>query len=605
MISFLDSDSHPAEAVESDSWQQIRWMPEVEEATAEMVGRGDLRGLAQLLRADLGHRQSDQLLRRASRRMESLWSVQAFPSSERCRMLGELLDNRPKGRLKGELKQWLKEVRQGEPLTPGEMLLMTEFLAAGARELKPKLFFEIWQVLLEAALHLREFLSQTEAGAVSADERLLLEGELAFRMGVLFAGVEGAEELRIQGTRELGRQLLEYTDSDGIPFGALLTRWDFWLAPLVRSLEWSRRFGCELWSAECDERFRALVQFGVRLLDDRGRFPFIPGRTNGLAIIGRAVALAGFSSKSPESRLVKRLQKALKNGKRPKTGKTRPNDVASGHSDWSQTALLRPDWSPSADLVTVTHYGNQPAIDVRLGGDSLMSGFWGAKLKRGQRSVAVTGNWNCVCWSSDEDGDYAEFECRSPGKYRIQRQVYLSRQRRLLLLADAISVPRNAAFEFEMQFPLVDGLATVADEDSREILIDPSNGQRVRVFPLALEQDRVLNATGTLSTTESGLVMRQRGRGAAWMPVIFSWDQRFDQSSADWKSLTVTEDRRTLDRSESSAYRLRLGKLHLLLTRRLNDSEENQAVLGHHHDYETVIGEFDKDGDVQPWLLVE
>ena len=89
------------------------------------------------------------------------------------------------------------------------------------------------------------------------------------------------------------------------------------------------------------------------------------------------------------------------------------------------------------------------------------------------------------------------------------------------------------------------------------------------------------------------------------MPVIFSWDQRFDQSSADWKSLTVTEDRRTLDRSESSAYRLRLGKLHLLLTRRLNDSEENQAVLGHHHDYETVIGEFDKDGDVQPWLLVE
>lgn len=607
MISFQDAvvaTAEPHEIASIEFWQKIRWIPEVVPSIAPLASRGETRALAQLVRADLKHRQAETHRRQAARRLDSRWSLTAFPESERCRMLSDLLGESPKGRLKGELKQWLKEVKQGDALSVGEMLLMTEFLAGGAKQLKPAWFAEIWQTVLQSALTLAEMLENTDDGSVTADERLVLQGELPWRMGLLFDPIEGARDLRNRGAAELSRQLLEFSDTDGIPFAALLPRWDFWLAAFTRSLEWSQRFGCGLWNAECDERFRDLVVFAASLLDGSGGLPFVDADPRSLAVTRRAIEAAGLERKSEPARLVRQTIARLKKPDRlPSIIKSRkyPN----GQSDWARAAHLRTNWSPLAASATVLHHGQVPAIDVRVAGQPLMSGDWGLKLKRGNRQVAIKTDWTCLCWNSDADGDYAEFQSEQEGKYQIERQVFLSRKEHFLLLADSIRLAPDAEFAYELQLPLAGGVSTAADEETREVALRLPDGQLVRVFPLSLEQDRVLNAAGQLVATAAGIELHHQARAALWAPMLFSWNPEARKSSADWRRLTVTEDREILSPSQSAAFRLRFRKQQYLFCRRLNDSEENQAVLGYHHPYETVIASLDNAGDVNPLLLVE
>jgi hypothetical protein len=86
---------------------------------------------------------------------------------------------------------------------------------------------------------------------------------------------------------------------------------------------------------------------------------------------------------------------------------------------------------------------------------------------------------------------------------------------------------------------------------------------------------------------------------------VFDWHPQRRELPADWRVLTVTEDGRRLSAEAAVGCRIRLGKRQLLVYRNLNASKAKRAVLGHHHDHETVIGRFTADGEVDPLVLVE
>ena len=89
------------------------------------------------------------------------------------------------------------------------------------------------------------------------------------------------------------------------------------------------------------------------------------------------------------------------------------------------------------------------------------------------------------------------------------------------------------------------------------------------------------------------------------VPVVIDWNPDREEEPADWAPLTVTEDRRRLTAARAAAHRLRVGRKHqLLLCRRTDDGAAARAVLGHHHDRETLIAAFDRKGNVTPLLMV-
>ena len=90
-----------------------------------------------------------------------------------------------------------------------------------------------------------------------------------------------------------------------------------------------------------------------------------------------------------------------------------------------------------------------------------------------------------------------------------------------------------------------------------------------------------------------------------YAPVVIDWSPKRAAREAEWRTLTVTEERRKLASWEAAGHRLRLGDLHLVLFRSLDGSTESRAVLGLHTNKESVIAQFNEKGYVLPIVSVE
>ena len=104
----------------------------------------------------------------------------------------------------------------------------------------------------------------------------------------------------------------------------------------------------------------------------------------------------------------------------------------------------------------------------------------------------------------------------------------------------------------------------------------------------------------------SELVLKQAAVGKGlYAPVMVDWDPERQRTLAQWRTLTVTEEGKTLTPDVASGHRLKLGIHQLLVFHSLVRTREARAVLGHHTRNETAIGSIDSEGDFTPILLIE
>ena len=111
---------------------------------------------------------------------------------------------------------------------------------------------------------------------------------------------------------------------------------------------------------------------------------------------------------------------------------------SSAHSEAAGLAVLRPSWSRPDERLWVAYGGSEVRIELASGRDCLLSGDWTAEIRLGGRLLTPRGNWEEVCWVSDEDADYLELEIALSEHVRLERQILLARKDRLLFLADVI-----------------------------------------------------------------------------------------------------------------------------------------------------------------------
>ena len=364
-----------------------------------------------------------------------------------------------------------------------------------------------------------------------------------------------------------------------------------------------------------DARLAHLIARSAALCDRRGVPAFATGgkADRVTSALRTAAATVGWEADSEVCKLLSALPPDRTRGV-----KTAPwdADTAPGfQSDPAALGLLRSGWGRTADALVLAWPDGGVRLELRAKGRRLFSGDWGLTVAVAGEALRLEDGWGCVCHHADDDGGFLEVQWSggsAAGPVRVERQAFLSREGGFAVLSDAVRLAgpdrdESVPIEHVMTLPVAAGLSAGVAPGDREARLfgGRKNWQRARLFPLAAPQSPSSPGAGSIVATDAAVTVRHSARGGLVSPVVLDSNRWREEEPADWRTLTVTRDRRRLTSARAAAHRLRIGAKHqLLLDRRTDDDPAPRAVLGHHHDRETLIAEFDRKGEVTPLLTV-
>ena len=157
------------------------------------------------------------------------------------------------------------------------------------------------------------------------------------------------------------------------------------------------------------------------------------------------------------------------------------------HSEWAETAILRPDWARRSPRLTIAYAERQVQAELSSGRDVLFSGQWNLNVSVNGVEQHPTGPWEEVCWVSDKDVDYLELEIALENGWRCQRQILLAREDEFLFMADALLGGQPADIQYRSTLPLGSHIRFDTTLESREGFLEGSK-RRGLVLPLALPE---------------------------------------------------------------------------------------------------------------------
>ena len=492
--------------------------------------------------------------------------------------------------------------------TSAEFITAGELLLTNSRQLSPQSFLGLWSRLAAES----PFLA-TAPATETPDQFLVRAGEARLLAGWLLEPSQSAKQLAALGRKTMIAELNDQTDNDGTPHAELAARMPLWLAPLIRATIWAERLGQPLWTDEDRQRLALVLERAIPLCRPDGRlamgnglaFPAIPL----LAAASKSLSLAG-----PAERLLRTLQNVTPGKPLAKRTTASVELMPSSQSDWARFAVLRSDWSSHADSLAISYHQPFPQLDVATWGQPILHGDWSWELQIDDAVIELANEWTCSCWHSDPDADYLELQMKGPGKLKVERQVLLSRKEQFMLLADVVRGAQSVArlpkgtesrIHFRSKLPLAAGVVAEPNQPTREVRFKAGK-QSVRVFPLALADDRVQSTPHSCQIESHVLVLRQQGTAnGLYAPLIFDWHPARTRKPALWRTLTVMEAGNRLSRDLAAGYRLQVGAFQLLIYRSLCEIKAARTVLGHHTWQESIIGRFETDGTVDPIMKVD
>lgn len=279
------------------------------------------------------------------------------------------------------------------------------------------------------------------------------------------------------------------------------------------------------------------------------------------------------------------------------------DESAASQTDWGYLACLRNNWYPGGDALAASFLQPTISLDMRVLAAPLFKGEWQTELQRDGKRIPLHEGWTALCWYSEPACDYLELR-QEIGEVIVDRQLFLSRTDHFALLADSVKTTTpNSQVNLCWNLPLAGNWASRSKPEGREWLLKQKRLQ-VRVLPLALPQNRVHAADGSLLIREGSLVLEQKGEHQLCMPLLLDWSPARRQSVSDWSRLTITEERRRLTSREAFAARFRVGAHQWLFLRNLDYTGKPRAVLGMHADAETILAEFPTTGTPERLLEV-
>ena len=291
------------------------------------------------------------------------------------------------------------------------------------------------------------------------------------------------------------------------------------------------------------------------------------------------------------------------------TSWSRPDGKRPGRqSDEAAQTILRTGWNRGATLAEVSHRPVELSPNLLLAphGRPLLNGEWPSRLTLGRNETAGE-HWECVCWHSDEDGDYLELSRQGlPDGVRHERQVYLARLERFAVLVEKVATPRRATVSLQSRLPLAGGVMVARDPLTRVVRCAAGGGEPfAAIAPLWLPYPvaQAEPAKNSLAVESGELVVTGSAPGGLYLPLVVDWSEN-GANLADWRRLTVSCEGMAVGRDQAAAYRWRRGSEGWLLMHHLHPPKLPHAAIGLHTDDETTLARV-ADGQPDSMLIVE
>jgi hypothetical protein len=490
-------------------------------------------------------------------------------------------------------------------------------------ELAERLPAESWWKLVEqlhdTAVRAESIRVDLQSDPEDLVRQQLLAGELPLALGYLFPELRALRELRESARAALSESLIEWTDGQGLPHGRLSPvfgpLWACWTR--ARWMGEQLKRGC--WSREAEVQYQWCVRHAIRLTDANGRLMLLSEDEHlaerdsdvclmglhemALSLVGDASDYAAAKSALPRRAFVKRKNCESSHGKLP--------DV-SLNSEWSGIGVLASDWSRSAVRLAVAWAERPMAIKLSIGQDELFTGDWTFRTTCDREPVSVIGEWEQFCWQSDKKCDYLELGIELSHGLRLERQLLLARDDRVLFLADTLisdkelisanELPRRITHA--MDLPMHPSVEWRPEKETRDGLL-VSNTQRAAVLPLALAEWRSDPRSGQLEFANEKLTLTHEGNGRAlYCPVLFDLDRKRTTSERTWRRLTVAEMLEIVPSDLAVGYRAQSGRDQWLIYRSLGPAG-NRTLIGQNIAGEFFAGRLRKSGKLDEWIEIE
>jgi hypothetical protein len=445
-----------------------------------------------------------------------------------------------------------------------------------------------------------------EAAAIPLESdplaRLILAGELPWTLAYLFPELESCRSLAEDAGANLSSGMVELLDGEGVLTSRRLAILRPLLALWTRCGMLAREIDQHCFTVEARQQYAWFAQRAILLSRPDGAQLLSPGAEGAWRPELFEAALSLTSDREEEQ--LARAVLPLDAKRRPAAA--RPAGVMPAfHSEWAETALLRPEASRESPRLLAS-FGQRRLLAELCNRDAvLFSGDWWPQIEADGRRLEPAGDWEEVCWLSDADVDYLELEMSLTAGWRLQRQFALARKDEFLFVADAVLAPgpaggetpplRPAAIDYRCTVPLARGIAFSGEEETRDGLL-AGKKKLALVLPLALPEWRTDRRIGSLETAPGGLELKMAGQGRAlYAPLFFDLASRRFNKPRTWRTLTVAE-RLVIQRGDVAVgYRMQVGRQQWLFYRSLAKSA-NRTVLGQNLSSEFVAARFTRQG---------
>jgi len=496
---------------------------------------------------------------------------------------------------------WLADAPDGDPSVPYAIEALA--WAWQLPLLSGKIGAEAWWALVDHLIG-----EADQAGALELESsplvHQLLAAELPLVLACVLPELKPTRKLSRPGRNAAARGLVDLLDGEGLPHAD----WLALLRPLLACWTRCRMVGEHLEGSEGELRKAARTQYewlvreALRLTRHDGSATFGPRPASGddAALLEAALRYGGDEHDEDLAALC--LPGASKSARREAARYEHP--PAAVHSEWAAVAILRPDWERNTPRLGVRYPGDQVGLEFTAGKDLLLAGTWSLEVDVNGQPAQPEGEWEEVCWISDEDVDYLELELEMSQGVRVQRQMLMAREDGFLLLGDAVFAPEGGRLAYRGGLPLADECRYEPEQDSNEGWLRGTK-RRGLVMPLALPEWRSLSGPGELQAIDGRLQLSmETDAHRLYAPLWVDLDRRRSAKRYTWRRLTVAEMLEVQPRHVAAGFRVAAGNEQWLLYRSLGPVG-NRTLLGHNLVSEMMVGRFDADGEVEQLIEIE
>jgi hypothetical protein len=259
-------------------------------------------------------------------------------------------------------------------------------------------------------------------------------------------------------------------------------------------------------------------------------------------------------------------------------------------------AILRADWLARGDFLAIDQRTRPTTglLELVGGGTRWLGPSW----ERGEGA----GRSRLVFWSSTPSADCVEWTFRR-GTARVTRFVVFLRCRKLALISEQVDGGDGLR---PLRVQSAPGVEAKIPRSRREIRLTAGRSA-CAVLPLGLPEGSFPTPHGSFHVEGRELVLSQHAETRrVWLPLLMNWDASRNRLPVQWRRLTVSENGKVCNHGTATAFRIWWGsqKESLLIYRSLGPPAL-RAFLGHQTRSRIIIGRFDHEGNVEPFLKVD